>query len=189
MLIIKTVLTCWAVWIAGAFQFESVLLFETGSERQADTMKTDTDVLAGTWLLESTEYGGKKTAAEMDRHTWEVAGTRLTVRIGSTKTFAYRLDIKPQEAPKEIDLVPDKPIKDDYFFFTRTKCIYALDGHELRVAFTFIFAPGSPQEERQRAIEYAAVRPKSFDTGDGDVLVFRFKRVCKKKCDIPIRDN
>lgn len=156
----------------------AILLVAAAPNGSNDLVNQETAKLEGRWLMDSTEYGDEKSAAERDKQTWHFVGNQVTRFVGSKKLDVVQIEIRPDEQPKHIDLIPvgGKAADDEAMFVARTKCLYSLEGDDLKIAFTFYFAPGTPAEEKQRAIEYAKTRPKAFDTKRGDVMVLTFKR-------------
>jgi uncharacterized protein (TIGR03067 family) len=156
----------------------AILLMAAAPNGSNDLVKQETAKLEGRWLMDSTEYGGEKSAAERDKQLWHFVGNQVTRYVGPKKLDVLQLEIRPNEQPKHMDLIPveGKAADDEAMFVARTKCLYSLEGGDLKIAFTFSFTPGTPAEEKQRAIEYAKTRPKTFDTKRGDVMVLTFKQ-------------
>lgn len=159
--------------------FGAVVLLVAAAPNGSDgTVKQEIAALEGRWHIHSGEYGGEKSASEAGQRVWHFVGNQLTRYVGGKKIDVLRVEIQPSEKLKHMDLVPveGKTVDGEAAFVTRTKCLYSLESNELKVAFTFYFAPGTPTAERQQAIEYAKTRPKTFDTKGGDVMVLTLKR-------------
>ena len=148
--------------------------------RSNTTTKQELDKLTGRWIHVATEYGNETSTdvGERDVQVWEIEGNQLTRYVDGKESDVARIELQLNVQPKRMDLVPrkDLPANATIGFFTRTLCLYSLNGNELKVAVSFYFAPGTPEAERKRAIKDAQTRPNSFDTQYGDVAVITFKR-------------
>lgn len=144
-----------------------------------DMIKQEIAKLQGRWTVNSAEYAGEKFAVEKDKLTWQFVGDRVTRYIGSKKVQLLRFEIQASGKQNDVDLISIRVIpseKEAMPFVGRTRCIYSLDGDELKVAYSADLSVTGPESEKQRAIQLAKIRPRSFDTARGDVMVFTLTR-------------
>jgi uncharacterized protein (TIGR03067 family) len=168
-----------ARWTAQIALAGAAVLIVSGAQAEDDELANeDKTRMTGKWALESVEYGGEKTDTREEKEIWDFGGDQVARYIGSTEVDLARLEIYPARNPKEIDFVPKETNQKskDAIFHTRTKGLYSIENGRLKIALTYEFAPATAQQERQQSIENAKVRPKSFDTKRGDVVVFTFMR-------------
>jgi uncharacterized protein (TIGR03067 family) len=160
-----------------AIVIAAMVLVAADPATDTDSIKREQGGFQGRWGLDSVEWGDQKTAEFKDAQVWQFAGDVLTRYEGSKKMELARFEIQPDKKPKQIDFVPLKGGDGDERerFIARTKCLYSLSDDELRIAITSIFLPGTPEEEKRRALEWAKTRPKSLEPKE-DVMVLSFKR-------------
>jgi uncharacterized protein (TIGR03067 family) len=131
--------------------------------------------LEGTWVVTSVSWCGKVRALPGGGKpiVWSFSGGKYKSWIGreaGPEEGTYRVD--PSKSPRHLDLTPARGE-----VLTTQKCLYALNGDELKIAFTLWFAPGTPKEEIERARKMRATRPKSLETRPENLtLVLTLKR-------------
>ena len=99
--------------------------------------------------------------------TWQLNGKDTSAEEGT-----YQVDLT--KSPKHLDLAYTKGD-----VLAVRKCIFSLDGNELKIAYSLPYLPGTPEQELERAKKMFATRPGSFISGPHDstlVLVFRRQR-------------
>ncbi len=159
----------------------AVVFLQADPTQDNDLAKKEVAGLQGRWIVESFEYGGEKHASERDVQTWNIVGNRIVRSNDSEKLDVLEYEIHPAESPRHLDLVStkgEKPYKQGGLV-ARTQTIYSLEGDRLKVAMSYDFLPMAPEQEKQQAIKWAGIRPKSFETKDGGTAVLLFKRIKK----------
>jgi uncharacterized protein (TIGR03067 family) len=145
----------------------------------ADDAKKDKSPLEGTWVIESATAGDMKIEVmgkdkkDVKSFAWTFAGKtyRALVSDGvAHEEGTFTIDV--DKSPKHLDLTPTKGE-----ILTTQKCIYSLDGEELKIALTVWFAPGSPEDEIKEAKKMRSTRPTNFNNAkDNPSVVFVLKR-------------
>ena len=145
----------------------------------ADEVEKDKSPLEGTWVIESATVGDMKIEVmgkdkkDVRSFTWTFAGNTYKALVSDgvaheEGTFTVDAD----KSRKHLDLTPTKG-----GIMTTQRCIYSLDGDELKIALTIWFAPGSPEDEIKEAKKMRAIRPTNFNNAkDNPALVFVLKR-------------
>ncbi len=127
-------------------------------------------IVSATWGGEPLPLLGKGKKAKA--LTWNFSGERFRSFIGrkaATEAGTFRVD--PRRSPKQLDLMPTEGE-----VLTTRKCLYALEGDDLKIAFTLGFSPGTPEQELAAAKKMRATRPNSLDAKQDLVLVLTLKR-------------
>jgi uncharacterized protein (TIGR03067 family) len=139
--------------------------------------------LEGTWVIVSASWCGKPlplpTKDEKTKSiVWSFTGERYKSFIGGPEEAyeegTYRID--PGKAPKHLELMPTKGE-----LLTTRKCLYALQGDELKIAFTVWFSPGTPEHEIAEGKKMRATRPKSLVPHREDLTVILTLKRQKKQ--------
>jgi uncharacterized protein (TIGR03067 family) len=149
------------------------------SAQDADPAGKDSAHLEGTWVIVSATWCGKPLplpvkGKETKSIAWSFAGKRYRAFIGGPQEGyeegAYQID--PNKTPKHLDLMPTKGE-----LLTARKCLYVLQGEELKIAFSLWFSPGTPEQELEQAKKMRATRPKSLVPQREDLtLILTLKR-------------
>jgi uncharacterized protein (TIGR03067 family) len=139
--------------------------FLCGHQNQkTDPASSDRARIEGTWAIVSASWCGKPLPLPMkDKETksivWSFTGKRYKAFIGGPKeTYEEGVfQVNPGKTPKHLDLMPKKGE-----VLTTRKGLYALQGDELKIAFSLWFAPGTPEQEIEEGKKMRATRPKSL---------------------------
>jgi uncharacterized protein (TIGR03067 family) len=135
--------------------------------------------LEGTWVVESAICGDLKIEMmgkdkkDIKLFTWSFVGEGYRAFIIDGKPSeegTFRVD--SSKTQNHLDLTPTKGE-----ILTTLKCLYVIDGDELKIALTVWFAPSTPEQELEDAKKMRADRPESFKAGKTDSpLVLTLKR-------------
>jgi uncharacterized protein (TIGR03067 family) len=147
------------------------------NERAAQERARREGALEGTWVIVSATWEGEPLSLACKEKkakalTWNFSGERFKSFIGwkaATEAGTYR--VNPTRSPKHLDLMPTEGE-----VLTTRKCLYALEGDDLKIAFTLWFFPGTPEQELVAAKKMRATRPKSLDAKQDLVVVLTLKR-------------
>jgi internalin A len=153
--------------------------------KRKEPVKSDDELLPGTWKVVSVEQDGKKSSTEQPRMTkWILNGDKkaIVVRYEGDKVLGfmgYKLD--PSTQPKSIDLQPTKG--------PAYKGIYRLQGDRLTICYDEwrIKEGRSLNGEPRKA--FVSERPKefAFSPGSGQlVIVLQRAAVSEAKADSPL---
>jgi uncharacterized protein (TIGR03067 family) len=137
----------------------------------------DTTRLDGVWVVESVSWCNRRlpfTKAEKRAKRLTFGARTFTDQLGSKDAAAeegtYRVDLA--KSPGHLDLAYTKgPL------LAVRKCIFDLQGDELRIAFSLPYLPGTREQELERARKMFDTRPASFVSGpDDSTVVFVLRR-------------
>src|SRR5262245_19947441 len=115
----------------------------------------DNQALQGAWEVTAAEFL-KKEMKPLKGTKAAVAEDKLT--IGTDKERAYSFTLDPSRKPKEIDLYRGNQLV--------SRCIYTLDGDELRLCF-------GPAQYQDGILVDVGERPTTFDSHQGELLTLR----------------
>lgn len=139
-----------------------VLMLAADTEKQEATKK-EMEKLQGTWVWKTTETFGRAAPFWYPAKSFRVEGHKIVLMTDGKEVAETECTFKvdPSQKPKALDLIIKTGRK------TRTtKCIYTLDGDELKICLEGV---DKPEEELKR--------PTSFDTtGTEPYQVMTFSR-------------
>jgi len=134
------------------------LLASCLADKGVEAVAKENARLEGTWIVTGVTIGGHpQDLSVVTLTTWKFMNGRYSA-VGKKEQEAGGYSIDPSKSPKHLDLITtfnNKPIT--------FKCIYTLEGDELKIGFTWGFVPGTPEDEAKVAKDMAATRPKKFD--------------------------
>jgi uncharacterized protein (TIGR03067 family) len=141
-----------------------------------DSNTIEQDPLEGTWVLAKATWCGRVQPFTEDEkkniHLFFSAGKFKEQSGADIDEGTYRLE--SSTSPKHLDL---KYTTGNVLAIRR--CIFEVEGDDIRIAYSLPFLPGTPEQEIEEAKKMFAKRPKSFDFDPKDlsdstlVLVFR----------------
>jgi uncharacterized protein (TIGR03067 family) len=133
--------------------------------------------LKGAWIVKSTIWcgdpvplSGEESKPVMWIFSEETFESFVGLEPSGSNKGTYKID--PKQVPKHLDLTFSEGEAPG-----TQKCIYALDGDDLRIAFSLTFEPSTPEQESKRAKEMAERRPTSFEPKKEDLtMILLLKR-------------
>src|SRR5262245_10003352 len=160
----------------------TLCLFVAGCSSQAtrerDVVASENAKLQGIWVIVGASLSGGAVPLEaLEQNVkslrWEFRANTFKAYIGGRKEFfeegTYTIDVG--KSPKHLDLVPKKGE-----LLTTRKCVYSVNTDELRIAFSVNVAPGTADEELERAKEARNTRPRTLEPPADSALLLTLKR-------------
>ena len=139
--------------------------------------------LEGSWVIESATCGGEQVQFRdeernvIKRITWQFGADKFVAFLGGPKDAyeegTFRIDT--QKSPNHLDLTPTKGE-----LLTTRKCIFELEGDELKIAFSIWLAPGNPEDETNAVRKCGSTRPEKIGAQKSDLTLLLVLKRQKK---------
>jgi uncharacterized protein (TIGR03067 family) len=121
--------------------------------------------ILGEWKAVAISWGGARLDVKNVQFShWTFEAGRYKA-VGKEDRELGKWSIDHRKSPKHLDLTPTEGEER-----TTSKCIYSLNGDELKIVVTAYFAPGTPEEELRRLKEMKRTRPVRFEPRDPNLI-------------------
>lgn len=145
--------------------------------------EADRALLEGTWVVESATWGIESISDLVKARKngtpimWAFEENNFKAFVGGPKdaTEEGTILLDPSKSPKHLDLIPPKGSERG-----PRKCLYSIDGDELKIAMSLWFAPGKPEDETEEGRKMLATRPKNLPPKREDLTLILVLKKQKK---------